>query len=44
MLQNSGYAVETAATCAEAVAKCRERRFDAITLDMMLPDGLAVRG
>ena len=40
MLQNSGYAVETAATCAEAVAKCRERRFDAITLDMMLPDGL----
>jgi CheY-like chemotaxis protein len=39
MLQNAGYEVETAATSTEAVAKCRERRFDAITLDLLLPDG-----
>jgi len=39
MLQKEGFAVETAGTCAEAVAKCHDRSFDAITLDMLLPDG-----
>jgi CheY-like chemotaxis protein len=39
MLQNEGFAVEMAGTCAEAVAKCRDQSFDAITLDMLLPDG-----
>lgn len=39
VLRDAGYHVETAATSAEAVRKCRERRFDAITLDLVLPDG-----
>ena len=38
LLENAGYLAETATTCAEAVAKCRERAFDAITLDLLLPD------
>ena len=38
MLQSAGYAVETVATGAEALVRCREQRFDAITLDIMLPD------
>ena len=38
-LEGAGYAVQTAATCQEAVEKCRQRRFDAITLDLLLPDG-----
>jgi len=38
MLQKEGFAVETAGTCAEAVAKCHDRVFDAITLDLLLPD------
>jgi CheY-like chemotaxis protein len=37
-LQAAGYGVETAATGAEALVSCREKRFDAITLDIMLPD------
>ena len=37
-LSEAGYAVETVATGAEALMRCRERRFDAITLDMLLPD------
>ncbi len=41
-LQYAGYAVETAATSSEAIAKCREHRYDAITLDVMLPDGLGL--
>ncbi|HZA54734.1 MAG TPA: PAS domain S-box protein [Candidatus Udaeobacter sp.] len=45
-LSTAGYGVQTVATGAEAVVRCRERRFDAITLDMMLPDmsGRAVLG
>jgi PAS domain S-box-containing protein len=39
VLREAGYAVEIATTCEEAVEKCSRRRFDAITLDMMLPDG-----
>jgi len=38
MLQPHGYTVETAATGAEALERCRRERFDAITLDLVLPD------
>ncbi len=34
----AGYSVETASTGAQALAKLRERRFDALTLDLILPD------
>ena len=37
-LQSNGYFVEVAATCAEAHEKCRRGQFDAITLDLILPD------
>jgi PAS domain S-box-containing protein len=39
MLQKEGFGVETARTFAEAVAKCHDQSFDAITLDWLLPDG-----
>jgi CheY-like chemotaxis protein len=38
VLKREGYAVESVATGAEALVRCREERFDAITLDIMLPD------
>ncbi|MGH7854175.1 MAG: response regulator [Candidatus Binatia bacterium] len=37
-LRSAGYAVETVATGAEALVRSREQKFDAITLDIMLPD------
>jgi CheY-like chemotaxis protein len=37
-LRQAGYEVETASRGAEAIAKCRERIFGAITLDVLLPD------
>ena len=37
-LTNAGYDVETASTAADAIALCRERAFDAVTLDLVLPD------
>jgi signal transduction histidine kinase/DNA-binding response OmpR family regulator len=37
-LSGAGYAIETAATGAQALAKARQRPFDAITLDLLLPD------
>ena len=37
-LTEAGYAVESAATGAAAVARCKERPFDAVTLDLLLPD------
>jgi len=37
-LAEAGYRIETAATAAEALAQCREKSFDAITLDLILPD------
>jgi signal transduction histidine kinase len=45
-LSEAGYEVDTVATGAEALVRCREKRFDAITIDMMLPDmtGRAVLG
>jgi PAS domain S-box-containing protein len=39
ILQSNGYLVEVAANGAEALDKCREKLFDAITLDLVLPDG-----
>jgi len=38
VLTQAGYAVETAATGAQALAKARQQTFDAITLDLLLPD------
>ena len=38
ILSEAGYAVEAVATGAEGLACCRDRRFDAITLDLLLPD------
>ncbi|MBI3724964.1 response regulator [bacterium] len=37
-LSRAGYAVQTAASGAEAIARCQERTFDAVTLDLLLPD------
>jgi PAS domain S-box-containing protein len=37
-LSRAGYFVEAVATGAEALTRCREKRYDAITLDIMLPD------
>jgi len=37
-LSKAGYAVETAATGAQALVKARQQTFDAITLDLLLPD------
>jgi PAS domain S-box-containing protein len=37
-LTQAGYHVQTAATGAEALDWCRRRAFDAITLDLLLPD------
>src|SRR5262249_46488189 len=34
-----GFAVDTAATSAQALARCSARTYDAITLDILLPDG-----
>ena len=37
-LTQAGYAVESTATGAEGLKRCREEAFDAITLDLLLPD------
>jgi CheY-like chemotaxis protein len=37
-LTEAGYAIEVAATGGEALTRCREQSFDAITLDLLLPD------
>jgi signal transduction histidine kinase/ActR/RegA family two-component response regulator len=37
-LSSAGYSVELASTGAEALARWRERRFDALTIDLLLPD------
>jgi CheY-like chemotaxis protein len=37
-LAGAGYAVEAAATGPEALARCRDKAFDVITLDLLLPD------
>ena len=38
LLEDAGFAVEVAETGAAALAACATRAFDAITLDMLLPD------
>ena len=38
VLANAGYAVTVAENGAEALALCREQAFDAVTLDLLLPD------
>jgi CheY-like chemotaxis protein len=42
LLTDGGYAVETAATAAQALERCNESTFDAITLDLILPDSNGV--
>ena len=37
-LQAAGFAVEAVSTGKDAVARCRERQYNAITLDLFLPD------
>ncbi|HEY1813987.1 MAG TPA: response regulator [Kofleriaceae bacterium] len=37
-LAEAGYTVESVATGAEALARCADRAYDAITLDLLLPD------
>ncbi|MEO8845469.1 MAG: response regulator [Kofleriaceae bacterium] len=37
-LANAGYAVEAVSTGAEAVERCETHEYDAITLDLLLPD------
>lgn len=44
MLESNGYLVETAADCTEAYDKCRKEQFDAITFDLVLPDGAGWEG
>jgi PAS domain S-box-containing protein len=39
ILEVNGYLVDVAANCGEAYEKCRQKAFDAITLDLVLPDG-----
>jgi DNA-binding response OmpR family regulator len=42
-LTAAGYAVETASTHEQALARCRERSFAAVTLDLLLPDANGLR-
>jgi CheY-like chemotaxis protein len=37
-LAKAGFSVEVAATGGDALRRCRERSFDAVTLDLLLPD------
>ena len=37
-LAHGGYGFEMARTGADAIARCKEREFDAVTLDLLLPD------
>ena len=37
-LAQVGYGFEIARTGADAIARCKERAFDAVTLDLLLPD------
>jgi CheY-like chemotaxis protein len=38
VLVGAGYAVDTVSSGAQAMARCMEQRYDAITLDLLLPD------
>jgi PAS domain S-box-containing protein len=39
LLEHEGYQVDFAATCAEAIARAAERHYNAVLLDLTLPDG-----
>lgn len=39
LLQHEGYQVDSAGTCAEAIARTQQRRYNAVLLDLNLPDG-----
>ena len=39
LLLHDGYQVESAGTCADAITRARERRYNAVLLDLNLPDG-----
>ncbi|HXF91671.1 MAG TPA: PAS domain S-box protein [Nitrospiraceae bacterium] len=39
LLEHDGYQVDFAGTCAEAVARAAERHYNAVLLDLTLPDG-----
>src|SRR5579884_1824795 len=39
LLEHEGYQVDFAGTCAEAVARAAERHYNAVLLDLTLPDG-----
>jgi PAS domain S-box-containing protein len=39
LLEHEGYHVDFAGTCAEAVARAAERHYNAVLLDLTLPDG-----
>jgi signal transduction histidine kinase/CheY-like chemotaxis protein len=39
VVTGAGCSVQTAATVAQALDRCAEKRFDAVTLDLLLPDG-----
>jgi PAS domain S-box-containing protein len=41
-LAEAGFAVEAVATAAQAVERCQNRQFDAITLDLLLPDASGI--
>ena len=42
-LTQAGYAVDAVATCAQALAAAREHVYEAITLDLLLPDGSGLK-
>lgn len=42
ILADAGYTVDSASTVSHALAACREHVYDAITLDLILPDGSGV--
>ncbi len=39
LLEHDGYQVDFAGTCAEAIARAAERHYNAVLLDLTLPDG-----
>lgn len=41
-LVNAGYTVDAASTAAQAIAACHQHLYEAITLDLILPDGSGV--
>jgi len=44
ILRDAGYDVDVVTTCAEAAAAWRQRAYDAVTFDLLLPDGDGLSG